>query len=90
MACSTSSFRPLLRGDIRPGAVIGRRFTVHTARGLLITNGVQIGDDVMVNNGVCLVYRANNRGGGVPKVGSDVRLGIGCKVLGRRDGRQPW
>ncbi|MCL5269134.1 MAG: serine acetyltransferase [bacterium] len=68
--------------DVRPGAVIGRRLTVHTTRGLLITNGVRLGDDCMVNNGVCIVGRANGRGEGVPAIGNDVVIGVGAKVLG--------
>ncbi len=68
--------------DIRPGARIGRRFMVHTSRGLLITNGVQIGDDCVANNGVCVVGRANFRSQGVATIGNDVRLGVGSKVLG--------
>ena len=68
--------------DIRAGARIGQRFDVHTCRGLLITNGVTIGDDVTVNAQVCLVNKCNDRGEGVPRIGNGVRLGIGCKVLG--------
>jgi hypothetical protein len=56
--------------DIRPGARIGRCLTVHTGRGLLITNGVVIGNDCTVNNGICIVNRANDRGEGVPRLGN--------------------
>ena len=35
--------------DIRPGAVIGRRFEVHTSFGIAIDNGVVIGSDCIIN-----------------------------------------
>lgn len=72
----------ITNADIRPGAVIGQRFCVHTCRGLLITNKVVIGDDCMVNAQVCIVNAANDRGQGVPVIGSNVRIGIGAKVMG--------
>jgi serine O-acetyltransferase len=68
--------------DIRPGAVIGRRFEVHTSFGITIDNGVVIGDDCIINTGVCLANKANGRGEGVPKVGNKVIFGLGCKVFG--------
>ena len=68
--------------DIRSGAIIGQRFWVHTFRGLLITNGVRIGDNCIVNAGVCLVHRADGRGRGVPTVGNHVQIGLGAKILG--------
>ncbi len=68
--------------DIRPGARIGRCFTVHTGRGLLITNGVVIGNNCTVNNGVCIVNRANDGQEGVPRIGNHVRIGVGAKILG--------
>lgn len=68
--------------DIRPGARIGRRFRIHTSRGLLITNNVQIGDECVVNNGVCIVHRANKQGQGVPTLGDRVWIGVGAKILG--------
>lgn len=69
--------------DIRSGARIGQRFDIHTARGLLITNGVVIGDDCTVNAQVALVNKCNDRGEGVPTLGDGVRVGIGAKLLGR-------
>ena len=68
--------------DIRPGAVIGRRFEVHTSFGIAIDNGVVIGSDCIINTGVCLGNKANGRGEGVPKIGDKVTFGLGCKVVG--------
>lgn len=68
--------------DIRSGAVIGRRFNVHTSYGIVIADGVIIGDDCTINSGVCLVNKANGKGEGVPALGNHVKLGAGCKVLG--------
>lgn len=68
--------------DIRPGAVIGRRLEVHTSYGIAIDNGVVIGDDCIINTGVCLGNKANGRGEGVPRIGNKVILGLGCKIVG--------
>jgi serine O-acetyltransferase len=68
--------------DLRSGAIIGRRFTVHTAIGLLVADGVKIGDDCFVNTGVCIAHMANGRGEGVPTIGNNVKMGVGCKILG--------
>jgi len=68
--------------NIRSGAVIGRRFEVHTTFGIEIADGVIIGDDCSINGGVCVANRANGRGEGVPRIGNHVTLGLGCKVLG--------
>ena len=72
----------IVGAEIRPGARIGRCFTVHTGRGVLITNGVVIGDNCTINNGVCIVNRANDGREGVPTLGSHVRIGVGAKILG--------
>lgn len=68
--------------EIKAGAVIGRRFQIHTSQAILIADGVIIGDDCTINTGVCLVHRANSRGEGVPVIGNHVYFGVGCKVLG--------
>lgn len=68
--------------DIRPGASIGRCFEVHTSFGIAIDNGVVIGDNCIMNTGVCIGNKANGRGEGVPKIGNNVTFGLGCKVVG--------
>jgi serine O-acetyltransferase len=68
--------------DIRPGAVIGKHFEVHTSFGITIDNGVVIGDNCIINTGVCLANKANGRGEGVPRVGNNVTFGLGCKLFG--------
>lgn len=68
--------------NIRVGAQIGRRFHIHSIFGILITNGVVIGDDCQINSGVCIVHSANSRGSGTAVIGNRVRLGVGSKVLG--------
>jgi serine O-acetyltransferase len=68
--------------DVRAGAVIGRRFTIHASQGVLIADDVRIGDHCTVNTGVCIVNRANFRGEGVPTLGDYVRIGVGGKVMG--------
>jgi len=68
--------------DIRSGAMIGRRFNVHTFFGIVIADGVIIGDDCVINSGVCLVNKANGKAEGVPRLGNHVSLGSGCKIMG--------
>ena len=68
--------------DIRSGAVIGRRFHVHTSFGIMIADGVVIGDDCTIFTGVCLVNKSNNRGEGQPRIGNRVTLGVGSKIVG--------
>jgi len=68
--------------EIKAGAMIGRRFVIHTSQAILIADGVIIGDDCTINSGVCIVHRANSRGEGVPVIGNQVYFGVGCKVLG--------
>jgi serine O-acetyltransferase len=55
---------------------------VHTSFGIMIADGVVIGDDCRIYNGVCLVNKANFRREGQPRIGNNVTLGVGCKVLG--------
>jgi serine O-acetyltransferase len=69
--------------DIRSGATIGRRFWVHTSFGIMIADGVVIGDDCRIYTGACVVNKANFRQEGQPQIGNKVTLGVGCKVLGR-------
>jgi serine O-acetyltransferase len=68
--------------EIHPAAIIGRRFHVHTSFGIVIADGVVIGDDCTINAGVGLVNKANARREGVPRVGNRVTLSTGCKVMG--------
>lgn len=68
--------------DIRSGVRLGRRFTVHTAQGIMIADGVIIGDDCTITTGVCIVHKANGRGQGVATLGDHVWLGVGCKIVG--------
>lgn len=68
--------------DLRIGAIIGQRLHIHTWFGIVVADGVVIGDDCTLNSGVCLVHAANSKGMGVPAIGHVVRLGVGCKVVG--------
>ena len=68
--------------DIHPRAVIGRRFHVHTSFGIVIADGVIIGDDCTINTGVGLINKANAQREGVPRLGNHVTLSAGCKLMG--------
>jgi serine O-acetyltransferase len=68
--------------EIKAGADIGRRFIIHTSQAILIADGVQIGDDCTINSGVCVVHAANGMSEGTPRIGDNVYLGVGSKILG--------
>lgn len=68
--------------DLRIGAIVGKRLHIHTWFGIVVADGVVIGDDCTINSGVCLVHPANGRGMGTPVIGNVTRLGVGCKVVG--------
>jgi serine O-acetyltransferase len=68
--------------EIKVVANIGRSFIIHTSQAILIAEGTEIGDDCTINSGVCIVYAANSRAEGTPKIGNHVYLGVGSKVVG--------
>ncbi len=68
--------------DLRIGAIVGKRLHIHTWFGIVVADGVVIGDDCTINCGVCLVHAANSKGMGTPVIGNVTRLGVGSKVIG--------
>ncbi|MGJ4071484.1 serine O-acetyltransferase EpsC [Corynebacterium macclintockiae] len=68
--------------EIHPGATIGRRFFIDHGMGVVIGGTAEIGDDVMLYQGVTLggselVQRKRH-----PTIGNGVMIGAGAKVLG--------
>jgi serine O-acetyltransferase len=68
--------------EIHPGATIGRRFFIDHGMGVVIGETSEIGDDVLIYQGVTLGGTGNERGKRHPTIGNNVVIGTGAKVLG--------
>ncbi len=68
--------------EIHPGATIGRRFFIDHGSGVVIGETTEIGDDVLLYQGVTLGGTGNERGKRHPTLGNNVVVGTGGKVLG--------
>ncbi len=68
--------------EIHPGARIGRRFFIDHGMGVVIGETTEIGDDVLLYQGVTLGGTGNERGKRHPTLGNKVVVGTGAKVLG--------
>ena len=68
--------------EIHPGAKIGRRFFIDHGMGVVIGETTEIGDDVLLYQGVTLGGTGNERGKRHPTIGNNVVIGTGAKVLG--------
>jgi serine O-acetyltransferase len=68
--------------EIHPGATIGRRFFIDHGSGVVIGETTEIGDDVLLYQGVTLGGTGNERGKRHPTLGNNVVVGSGAKILG--------
>ena len=68
--------------EIHPGAVIGRRFVIDHGMGIVIGETAQVGDDVLLYQGVTLGGTGKDKGKRHPTIGNNVMIGSGAKVLG--------
>jgi serine O-acetyltransferase len=68
--------------EIHPGASIGRRFFIDHGMGVVIGETTEIGDDVLLYQGVTLGGTGNETGKRHPTLGNHVVVGTGAKVLG--------
>ncbi|MEX2263870.1 MAG: serine O-acetyltransferase [Bryobacteraceae bacterium] len=68
--------------EIHPGARIGRRFFVDHGMGVVIGETSEIGDDVLLYQGVTLGGTGHEKGKRHPTIGNNVVVGTGAKVLG--------
>jgi serine O-acetyltransferase len=68
--------------EIHPGARIGRRFFIDHGMGVVIGETAEIGDDVLLYQGVTLGGTGLEKGKRHPTVGNYVVIGSGAKVLG--------
>jgi serine O-acetyltransferase len=78
-----SQFSRTLTGiEIHPGATIGRRFFIDHGMGVVIGETAEIGDDVLLYQGVTLGGTGKEKGKRHPTLGNHVVVGTGAKVLG--------
>lgn len=68
--------------EIHPGARIGRRFFIDHGMGVVIGETTEIGDDVLLYQGVTLGGTGKEKGKRHPTIGNHVVIGTGAKVLG--------
>jgi len=78
-----SQFSRALTGiEIHPGARISRRFFIDHGMGVVIGETAEIGDDVLLYQGVTLGGTGKERGKRHPTLGNHVVVGSGAKILG--------
>jgi serine O-acetyltransferase len=78
-----SQINRLLTGiEIHPGATIGRRFFIDHGMGVVIGETTEIGDDVLIYQGVTLGGTGKEKGKRHPTIGNGVVIGTGAKILG--------
>jgi serine O-acetyltransferase len=68
--------------EIHPGAKIGKRLFIDHGLGVVIGETAEIGDDVLLYQGVTLGGTGNQRGKRHPTLGDRVVIGTGAAVLG--------
>jgi serine O-acetyltransferase len=68
--------------EIHPGARIGRRFFIDHGMGVVIGETTEIGDDVLLYQGVTLGGTGKEKGKRHPTIVNHVVVGTGAKVLG--------
>jgi serine O-acetyltransferase len=78
-----SQFNRMLTGiEIHPGATIGRRCFIDHGMGVVIGETTEIGDDVLLYQGVTLGGTGKEKGKRHPTIGDNVVIGTGAKILG--------
>jgi serine O-acetyltransferase len=83
LARVVSQFSRTMTGiEIHPGAKIGRRFFIDHGMGVVIGETAEVGDDVLVYQGVTLGGTGKGTGKRHPTLGNGVVVGTGAKILG--------
>lgn len=68
--------------EIHPGATLGRRLVIDHGTGIVIGETAEIGNDVLIYQGVTLGGTGKDIGKRHPTVGNNVMISAGAKVLG--------
>lgn len=83
LARMISQFSRFMTGiEIHPGARIGQRLFIDHGMGVVIGETCEIGDDVVIYQGVTLGGTGKEKGKRHPTIGNNVVIGSGAKVLG--------
>jgi serine O-acetyltransferase len=78
-----SQYARFLTGiEIHPGATLGERLFIDHGSGVVIGETAEIGDDVLLYQGVTIGGTGNQRGKRHPTLGNRVVVGTGASVLG--------
>lgn len=79
-------FKPIIEGAsgarIYAESKIGGGLLLHQSSGVVIAPGAELGENCTLFSGACVVYKANNQGFASPKIGNNVKMTVGCKVIG--------
>lgn len=82
----TSFAKPFVEGitssRLRYGAVIEGGLLLHHSMGVAIAVGAEIGHNCTIFSGVVVAHKGNGLNRGAPKIGNNVKLMVGCKILG--------
>lgn len=68
--------------EIHPGAKIGRRFFIDHGMGVVLGETTEVGDDVLLYQGVVLGGTSLRKGKRHPTIGNGVVIGTGATLLG--------
>ncbi len=68
--------------EIHPGAQIGKNFFIDHGTGVIIGETTEIGDNVLLYQGVTLGGTGKEKGKRHPTIGNNVMISAGAKVLG--------
>lgn len=78
-----SQFSRFMTGiEIHPGATIGERLFIDHGMGIVIGETCEIGNDVILYQGVTLGGTGKEKGKRHPTIGNNVVIGSGAKILG--------
>ena len=78
-----SEFSRFITGiEIHPGATIGRRLFIDHGTGVVIGETAEIGDDVLLYQGVTLGGTGKEKGKRHPTLENHIVVGAGAKILG--------
>jgi serine O-acetyltransferase len=80
--CLSQFTRFMTNIEIHPGALIGKRFFIDHGAGVVIGETAEIGDDVLMYQGVVLGGTSLNKGKRHPTIKNNVIIGSGAIILG--------